>query len=56
LTHERVAEEVEVLTGVAGAVGASDPDAVVDAAVDGLGVEAARVEAGEVGVRRAGSR
>jgi hypothetical protein len=31
-------------------LGAPDPEAVVDAAVDGLGVEAARVEALEVGV------
>jgi hypothetical protein len=48
--HEGVAEEVEVLAGVAEAVGASDPEGVVDAAVDGFGVEAAGVEAGEVGV------
>jgi hypothetical protein len=37
--HEGVAEQVEVLAGVADAVGASDPEGVVDAAVDALGVE-----------------
>jgi hypothetical protein len=39
--HEGVAKEVEVLAGMADAVGAADPEAVVDAAVDRLGVEAA---------------
>jgi hypothetical protein len=48
--HEGVAQRVEVLAGVADAVGASDPEAVVDAAVEGLGVESPRVEAREVGV------
>ena len=48
--HEGVAEEVEVLAGVADAVGSSDPEGVFEVAVDGLGVVAPRVEAGEVGV------
>ena len=48
--HERVAEQVEVLAGVADAVGAAEPEGVVEVAVDGLGVVAARVEPLEVGV------
>ena len=48
--HEGVAEEVEVLAGVADAVGASEPEGVVEVAVDGFGVVAAGVEPGEVGV------
>ena len=48
--HEREADEVEVLAFVADAVGAAEPEAVVEAAVDALGIVAAPVEAGEVGV------
>ena len=48
--HEGVAEEVEVLAGVADAVGAAEPEGVFEVAVDGFGVVAAGVEAGEVGV------
>jgi hypothetical protein len=47
---EGVAEEVEVLAGGAEAVGAAEVEGVVEVAVDGLGVVAAPVEAGEVGV------
>src|SRR5439155_11454911 len=50
--HEGVAEEVEVLAGVADAVGAPDPEGVFEVAVDGFGVVASRVEASEVGVAR----
>jgi hypothetical protein len=49
--HEGVAEEIEVLTGMAAAVGASDPEGVDEVAVDRFGVVPARVETGEVGVR-----
>jgi hypothetical protein len=48
--REREADEVEVLAFVADAVRASEPEAVVESAVDALGVVAAPVEAGEVGV------
>jgi hypothetical protein len=41
--HEGVAEEVEVLAGVADAVGASEPEGVFEVAVDGFGVVAAGV-------------
>jgi len=46
--HERIADQVEVLAGVADAMGSSDPKGIVDAAVDGFRVEAPRVEPGEV--------
>ncbi|MDH4148697.1 MAG: hypothetical protein OEY23_26385, partial [Acidimicrobiia bacterium] len=45
-----VAEQVEVLTGVAHGVGASEPEGVVEEAVGGFGVVASGVEPGEVGV------
>ena len=48
--HEREADEVEVLSLVADAVGASEPEAVVESTVDALGIVAPPVEAGEVGV------
>ena len=48
--HEREADEVEVLAFVADAVGASEPEAVVESAVDALGVVASPVEPCEVGV------
>src|SRR5439155_102062 len=48
--HEGVAEEVEVLAGVADAVGAPDPEGVFEVAVDGFGVVAPGVEPREVGV------
>ena len=44
------AEQVEVLAGVADAVGAAEPHGVVEVAVDGFGVVAAGEEAVEVGV------
>ena len=44
--HDGVAEEVERLA----VVGAAEPEGVVEVAVDGFGVVAARVEAREVGV------
>ncbi|MGZ6976433.1 MAG: hypothetical protein ACXVKQ_21045 [Acidimicrobiia bacterium] len=50
VAHERVAEEVECLAVVADAVGAAEPEGVVEASVDGFGVVAARVEAREVWV------
>ena len=50
--HECVAEEVEVLAGVADAVGASEPEGVFEVAVDRLGVVAAWVQPGEVRVGR----
>jgi hypothetical protein len=43
--HEGVAEKVEELAGVADAVGAADPEGVLEVAVDRLGVVASR-EAG----------
>jgi hypothetical protein len=46
--HEGVAEEVEVLAGMAAAVGASEPEGVDEVAVDRFGVVAARVETREV--------
>ena len=52
--HECVAEEVEVLAGVADAVGASEPEGVFEVAVDRLGVVAAGIQPGEVGVGRVG--
>ncbi len=48
--HEGVAEQVEVLALVAEAVGAAEPKAVVESAVDGFGVVASLVEVLEVGV------
>jgi hypothetical protein len=48
--HGREADEVEVLSFVADAVGASEPQTVVETAIDALGVVAAPVEAREVGV------
>src|SRR5664279_6323482 len=50
--HERVAEKVDVLAGVADAVGPAEPEAVVETAVDALRVVAAWVEALEVWVIR----
>ena len=50
--HERVAEEVEELAGVADAVGAAEPEGVFEVAVDRFGVVAPRVQPGEVGVTR----
>ena len=47
---EGEAEEVEVLAGVADAVGASEPHGVVEVTVDGFGVVAAGEEPFEVGV------
>jgi len=44
------AEEVEVLAGVADAVGAAEPHGVVEMPVDRLGVVATRKESLEVGV------
>jgi len=43
-------DQVDVLTGVADGVGASEPERVVEVAVDGFGVVTPRVESGEVGV------
>src|SRR5438034_11475081 len=48
--HEREADEVEVLAFVADAVSASEPEAVVESAVDAFGVVAAAVEQREVWV------
>jgi hypothetical protein len=48
--HECVAEQVEVLAVVADAVGAPEPECVVEVAVDRLGVVAAGVKAREVRV------
>jgi hypothetical protein len=48
--HRGVAEQVDVLAGVPEAVGPSEPEAVVDPAVDALGVVATGVEPGEDGV------
>ena len=50
--HEGVAEQVHELAFVAEAVGAAEPEGVVEGAVDALGVVAARVEPVEVGVGR----
>jgi hypothetical protein len=50
--HEGLAEEAEVLAGVADAVGASEPEGVFEVAVDGFGVVAARVQARDVRIRR----
>jgi hypothetical protein len=47
---EREAEEVEVLAGVADAVGAAEPHGVVEMPVDGLGIVTAREESLEVGI------
>ena len=52
--HEGVAQEVEVLAVVADAVGSAEPECVVEVAVDGLGVVAARVEAAKSGSVGAG--
>jgi len=48
--HEGVAEEIEVLAGMADTVGASEPEGVDEVAVDRFGIVAAWVETGEVGV------
>ena len=48
--HECVAEEVEVLAGVAAAVGASDPESVDKVSVDRFSVVPTRVETREVRV------
>ena len=48
--HEGVAEEIEVLAGMAEAVGASEPERVDEVAVDRFGIVAAWVETCEVGV------
>ena len=48
--HEGVAEEIEVLAGMAEAVGASEPEGVDEVSVDRFGVVAAWVETREVGV------
>src|SRR5438874_12822285 len=45
--HEGVALQVEQLARVADAVGAAEPEGVIQVAVDALGVVAARVEPGE---------
>jgi hypothetical protein len=50
--HQGVAEEVEVLAGVADAVRAADPESVFDVAVDRFRVVASRVETREVRIRR----
>ncbi len=50
VVDEGVAEQVEVLAGVTQAVGSSEIERVVEVAVDGLGVVAARVEPVEVGI------
>jgi len=50
--HEGVAHEVEELTLVSHAVGAAEPEGVVEVAVDALGVVASCVEFGEVRVVR----
>jgi hypothetical protein len=47
-----VGEQVKVLALVADAVGASEPEGVVEGPVDRLGVATPCVEAGEVGVAR----
>src|SRR5947208_5846283 len=48
--HEGVAEQVEQLAFVPDAVGAAQPEGVIQVAVDALGVIATGVEPGEVGV------
>ena len=50
--HEGVAEQVEELAFVSHAVGAAEPEGVVEVAVDALGVVASCVEFGEVRVVR----
>ena len=45
-----VADEVEVLSGVSDAVGAVEPEGVLEVPVDGLGVVTSRVEILEVRV------
>jgi len=46
--HERVAEQVERLALVAEAVGASEPEGVVEVAVNALRIVTTPVEPGEV--------
>ena len=43
-------EKVEVLAGVADRMGPSEPERVVETTVDALGIVAARIELGEVGI------
>ena len=50
--HQRVAEKIEQLPSMADAVRASEPEGVLEAAVDRLGVVAAWVEPREVRIRR----
>jgi hypothetical protein len=49
--HERVAEKVEELAGVADAVRASEPESVFEVPVDRFGVVAAGIQPSKVGIR-----
>ena len=48
--HQCIPEQVQELTFVAEAVGAAEPEAVVEVTVDALRIVASRVEASEVGI------